>query len=296
MIAAAILFLLFSILTVRSILLMFAESKPFFNRFLDLLNALLFGIVAVLLSVFLHFRLLEDPLRSLLIFSGIALPVAASLNLRLGKPYRPRPLLLLIKTFFVLFILCLALLILMTSGFLFLAEDRPVAKIIMTGQVKPQLVEWKSPVGSLKNETLNSYEVRIERPSGKPVANLFVYGDQVAIKAKVIRFRPILHVIGMHNLCHIEYVYNGYSTAARHNAYPHLAQEISMNPPILENYQKVFWSYWEKSYFQQGKYWWLKSATVESQYFPVVDQNARPFKGAYYLTVTPGGLSGVPLP
>lgn len=296
MIAATIIFFAFCILAVRSVLLMFVESKPLANRFMDLLNAFLFGVIAFLLAVFLHLRLLEDPLRSLLIFSVLTLPVAISLNVRLRHGFRPRPALFLIKTIFVFFLICIALLVLMTSGFLYLTQDRPVAKVVLTGQKKPVAVEWKSPVGSLRNETLDAYEVRIERPAGSPIATLYVYGDQVAIKAKVLRFRPILNVIGLHNLCRIEYVFNGYSTAARHNTYPHLAQEISANPPILENYQQAFWSYWEKSYFQQGKYWWLKSATLESQFFPLHYPDGRSFKGAYYLTVTPGGLSGVPLP
>lgn len=293
---ATIIFFVFSILAVRSILLMFVESKPIANRFMDLINAVLFGVIAFLLAVFLHLRLLEDPLKSLLIFSVLTLPVAISLNLRLRQPFRPRPALFLIKTIFVFFLICIALLVLMTSGFLYLSEDRPIAKVILTGQKKPIVVEWKSPVGTLRKETLDAYEVRIQRPSGSPIADLYVYGDQVAVKAKVLRFRPILNVIGLHNLCRIEYVFNGYTTAPRHNTYPHLAQEISVNPPILENYQLAFWSYWEKSYFQQGKYWWLKSATLESQFFPLVDRHGKPFKGAYYLTITSGGLSSVPLP
>lgn len=293
---ATIIFFVFSILAVRSILLMFVESKPIANHFMDLINAVLFGVIAFLLSVFLHLRLLEDPLKSLLIFSASTLPVAISLNIRLRQGFRPRPALFLIKTIFVFFLICIALLVLMTSGFLYLTQDRPIVKVVLTGQKKPMVVEWKSPVGTLRKETLNAYEVRIQRPSGSPIADLYVYGDQVAVKAKVLRFRPILNVIGLHNLCRIEYVYNGYTTAARHNTYPHLAQEISVNPPILENYQQAFWSYWEKGYFQQGKYWWLKSATLESQFFPLVDRPGKPFKGAYYLTITSGGLSSVPLP
>ena len=52
----------------------------------------------------------------------------------------------------------------------------------------------------------------------------------------------------------------------------------------------------ERQYCADQTNWWIKSATLESGYFPLTYANGAPFRGAYYLTVTPGGLSSVPLP
>ena len=141
-----------------------------------------------------------------------------------------------------------------------------------------------------------AYEVQFETPDGKPVAQLFVYGDQVAVKARVIRFRPVLNAMGVRNLCRLEYAHNGYSTAERFNQLPHRAQVIAAVDPRLETVQAWFWKQWEGIYYQEEENWWVKTATLESGYFPLTYANGAPFRGAYYLTVTPGGLSSVPLP
>ena len=116
------------------------------------------------------------------------------------------------------------------------------------------------------------------------------------MKAKALRFRPVLNLIGLHNLFRIEYVYNGYTTAERFNQYPHQAHEIPAPHPILSSMQKRFWGFWDEAFYQQNDPWWIKSATLESSYFPLVNPDGTPFHGSYYLTVNPGGLSSIPLP
>jgi hypothetical protein len=200
------------------------------------------------------------------------------------------------KTVLVLLLFCASLIALMVSGFLFLSEDQPVLKTTMTGRGRPEMVEWKPPGGVFQKQELTAHEVRFETPDGLPVAQLFVYGDQVAVKAKVIRFRPVLNAMGIRNLCRLEYAHNGYTTAGRFNAFPHHAQVIHVTDPRLESVQTRFWKYWEDLYYQEEQNWWVKSATLESGYFPLTYANGAPFRGAYYLTVTSGGLSSVPLP
>jgi hypothetical protein len=296
MIFASILFFAFCVLCVRSVILMLAEPKPILNRLSDFFAAALFGLIAFVLSVFLRFRFERDLMHNLMIFAIVFLPVALALILRLRKPFKSRPVLFIFKAAFVLLLIGLAGLALMASGFLYLSEDKPFLKITMTGKEQLEDVEWKSPSGSLRKEKLKAYEVQLARPSGDPIASIYVYGDQVAVKAKVIRFRPILNVIGFHNLVQIEYLYNGYTTADRFNIYPHRAQEIRAAHAILKAWQDVFWGFWEKNFYGNERTWWIKSATLESQFFPLVDAHGKPFRGSYFLTITTGGLSAVPLP
>ena len=296
MMFAAICFCLLVILALRSFVLMIAESKPLLVRLLDFVLALGFGASALFLLVFLELRFPESPLQMAAVLGVLALPAVLITARRLRKPYSPRPVLFLSKTVFVLALLGASLIALMVSGFQFLAEDQPVLKITMTGRERPEVVAWKPPDGAHQERELMAFEVQFETPDGKPVAQLFVYGDQVAVKARVIRFRPVLNAMGVRNLCRLEYAHNGYSTAERFNQLPHRAHVIAAVHPRLETVQAWFWKQWEGIYYQEEENWWVKTATLESGYFPLTYSDGAPFRGAYYLTITSGGLSSVPLP
>ena len=293
---AAICFCLLVILALRSFVLMIAEAKPLVVRLLDFLLAVIFGASALFLLLFLRLRFPNNPLQLAVILVVLALPAVLTTARRLRRPYSPRPVFFLSKTVFALLLLGAALITLMVSGFQFLTEDQPVLKITMPGRGRPEIVAWQPPDGAHQERELMAYEVQFETPDGKPVAQLFVYGDQVAVKARVIRFRPVLNAMGVQNLCRLEYAHNGYTTPERFNQLPHRAQVIAVMDPRLEPVQAWFWKQWEAIYYQDETNWWVKSATLESGYFPLTYANGAPFRGAYYLTVTPGGLSSVPLP
>src|SRR4030095_16456030 len=169
----------------------------------------------------------------------------------------------------VLLLFCASLIALMISGFLFLSEDHPVLRVTMTGGGRQEIVEWKPPDGAFQKQELRAHEVQFETPDGRPVAQLFVYGDQVAVKARVIRFRPVLNAMGIRNLCRPEYAHNGYSTAERFNQFPHRAQVIAAVDPRLEPVQAWLWKQWEGIYYQDKENLWVKTATLESGYFPL---------------------------
>ncbi len=293
---ALVCFVLLCVLGLRSLLLMLVESKPIPFRLLDFCLALIFGASAFAIWLFTGLQPFHDPLLTLLVFILAAMPITLSIILRLRKPYQRNFLMVSLKTLLLFLILFASLVAIMTSGFLSLTQDRPVLKITMTGIQKQEQVEWKSPQGELRTETLISYEVSLETPEEKPVDTFYVYGDQVAVKARVIRFRPIFNVSGLSNLCRIEFVFNGYTTAERHNSQPHRAQELSMEPLLLKPYQKKFWNFWETIYYLRGESWWVKSATLESGFFPLVHPDGSPFQGSFYLTITPGGISSIPAP
>jgi hypothetical protein len=284
-------------LGIRSLALMlFERARPALVRILDLFIALFFLSASALAFVFLGVRLEEHPgvVILSLIIPGIL--ITLSLLARIRRPYQPRPYFLAVKIILTLLLIILTLIIVMTSGFAFLTEDAPLYRITMSGQSRAEKVEWKAPAGTLRSEPLPAYEVKIETPDDRLVAIRYVYGDQVAVKAKVLRLKPILNAMGIRNLYRIDYIYNGYTTAARHNTYPHRAQEIETTHPLLQPFQERFWDYWENSYFLRARDPWVKSATLESTFFPLVNPDGSPFRGSYFLTLTPGGLSAVPLP
>lgn len=284
-------------LGIRSLVLLFFErNRPALIRILDLLLALFFLAASALAFLFVGVDTKSDPLS---FFLAILIPgafITLALVLRIRRPYLQRPRLLALKVIGVLLLLIATMAVVMVSGFRLLTEDTPLYRITMTGIVHQETVEWKAPEGVLRKENLPAYEVRFDTPEGNLVAVRSVYGDQVAVKAKVLRLKPLLNTIGIRNLCRIDYIYNGYTTADRHNVYPHRAQEIETSHPWLQPFQSRFWDYWENSYFLRSSDPWVKSATLESSYFPLVNPDGTPFRGSYFLTITPGGLSSVPLP
>lgn len=284
-------------LGIRSLVLMFSEhSRPGLLRLLDVVYALFFLACSALAFLFIGVRTKDQPLILLLALLAPGVLITLSLMARRRRPYQPRPNLFALKVIGTLLLLLVTLSIVMVSGFRFLTEDEPLYRVTMTGASRSEEVEWKSPDGPVRREKMPAYEVQFETPERDLVAVRYVYGDEVAVKAKVLRLKPILNAMGIRNLCRIDYIHNAYTTADRFNGLPHKAQEIETSHPWLQPWQDRFWNYWENSYFLRSSDPWVKAATLESTYFPLVNKDGTPFRGSYFLTLTPGGLSSLPLP
>jgi hypothetical protein len=127
------------------------------------------------------------------------------------------------------------------------------------------------------------------------VADAWIYGDQVAIKGRVLRLSPLLNVAGVPNLFELVYAHNGYTTAERHNAFPHLALKLEpMGPlavhPLWQGLQARLLAAWERG-AADGSTWAIRSATTESTYFPLAEPDGSPVKRTFRLVLTPGGLT-----
>jgi hypothetical protein len=290
-------FVLFAVLGLRSLALAGFEPKPPIIRLGNVVLALFFGTCAVLVFAFAHEQFLPGVAVAavvVLLLSGVA---AGSVHMRVKRQRTQGLVPVLMKTILVLCVLCVSMLVVMMSGFLVLTEDRPLIKLILTGNTRQEHVVWQPPNGTPQNQTLTDHEIVFQTPEGKPLATVFLYGDQLAVKVKIVRFRPILNLLGVRNLARVDYIYNGYTTAERHNFYPHHAEEIPMGNPALEPFQKTFWRYWEDLYYGKSRHTLIiESATLESNFFPLVDQNGAPVRDQYFLTVNTGGLSAIPLP
>lgn len=293
---AVVSFSLLLLMALRSLVLFLAEDKGWPGKLMDLLLIASFGAAAALLFSLTRALLLNDLSQTILTAILFFIPFAILLIVRLRRRGSGGPAAWAAKTILVLFVISLTLLAAMMAGFLYLSEDAPVMKVILTGNIQKEPVEWMPPNGLPHKESLDAYEVLMESTEGNAISTLYVYGDQVAVKARIIRFKPVLNLLGFHNLCSIEYVYNGYSTAERFNEMPHHAQEVVHTHPFLTPFQEDFWGYWESLYSGESASTWVKSATLESQYFPLVDSDGNPYRGSFFLTITSGGLSAVPLP
>lgn len=256
-------------LCIRSILLAVFEKKSGFRRIADVLCALCFAVLAFALGTATF-----SPI-PLLISGGT---IGAALALRLGGFLRHSSMVKWGKRAAFTAFWALALLSISLSGFSNLTEDTPIAQIVITGNQQEKWVEWKNPNGALCCEWVDASEVVLQSPNGNVIGKYGIYGDFVAVRARVIRFSPILNFLGIPNVCHLEAVYNGYETMQRHNQLPHLGYPIPL--PV-----SIFRHLWEKGFYLNWKSSWIKSSTLESNYFPL--QSSRTF----WLTISEGGLS-----
>ncbi len=183
---------------------------------------------------------------------------------------------------------------LLTAGFLRLTEDRPVLFVDVTGETGSRLVHWTPPDGTPQEQALTTHHVLFRDPGGALVAEAWVYGDEVAVKGRVLRLSPVLNAAGLPNLFELLFAHNGWTTAERHNFFPHIGVVLPHIGPLSVHrlwrpFQERLLAYWERR--GEGGSWAVHSATIESTYFPLVDPDGNPVTHSYRLVLTPGGLT-----
>jgi len=239
-----------------------------------------------------------------LVWDAFAVGLAAALALALVASLVPRPrraarrvslVGFLTQLSLLLALLLMAALTLMRAGFLSLTEDRPVLIVDVTGDVGAKEVSWAAPDQPPRRESLPTHRVVFRTPEGAAVAEAWVYGDQVAVKGRVLRLSPVLNAAGVANLFELQFAHNGYATEERHGALPHQTVPLSCGGPLAVHpwwrpIQARLLEAWEKG-TESGSGLWVRSATTESTYFPLVDGSGRPMRRSFRVVLTPGGLS-----
>jgi hypothetical protein len=193
----------------------------------------------------------------------------------------------------VLALLLVGALTLMRAGFLALTEDRLVLLVELTGETRPEAVRWAPPNGPPREATLTAHRVMLRTAAGAPVAEGWVYGDQVAVKGRVLRVAPLLAAAGLPGLFELQFAHNGYATPERHAAYPHAATPLPRLGPLAVHpwwrpVQARLLAHWERG---APAGWGIRSVVTESTYFPLVDAQGQALRATYRLVVTPGGFS-----
>lgn len=229
-----------------------------------------------------------------------------AVGLRLLYGYVPRPSLtgVLLRIILLLVLLLLALLSLMRAGFVNLTTDRPVLRVELTGATRPQTVRWAAPDQPMQEVALRTHQIRLRLPSlpgsateggaGEVIAEEWLYGDQVAIKGRVLRLDPMLNTVGIANLFELQFLHNGYFTAERHSSQPHLARALrpigtmAVSPSLapLRN-RALAWLLGRPD----GSHLAIRTVSSESTYFPLVDGKGEPLQRSFDLVLTPGGLT-----
>ena len=201
---------------------------------------------------------------------------------------------LLLRMLLLLLVLVLALLALMRSGFVNLTTDQVVLRVEVTGETQPQLVRWAAPDQAPREEALRTHHIVLRLPDGERIGEDWLYGDQIAIKGRVLRLHPALNAAGLHNLFELQFLHNGYFSAERHSTQPHVARPLRplgslvVVPRTRQLRDRLLT--WLSQRPVESRFA-LRAVTSESTYFALVDAQGQPVRRTYDLVLTPGGLS-----
>lgn len=156
--------------------------------------------------------------------------------------------------------------------------DNTIGRIILTGETRQEWISWKNPAqDQIESTWVTAHEVVIEDARGRELSREYVYGDLVGLRAELMTIKWPFQLLGFSNLCHLEMVHNGYSSAQRHNFFPHQGFQL---PYAFKLFQTV----WGKLFNGQWKIPGVKNGTLESLYFPLVTADLKPNQGSFVLS------------
>jgi len=247
------------------------------KQWTTILLSCVFAFLTILL--FLH----VPPQYPLLAFSVTAPLVALSTLLSLRK----KPAFSLFKGGIFTGFLFLSFLQIVLSTFSPFSYGHPLLLIKITGKKIVENITWQNPSQSSPQcQKLPAYEVILSSLEGSPLGVYYIYGDFVALRARVLSFSPWLQFLGFSNLFALEGVHNGYSSLQREREFPSCA----FAPP--SSFRRLFFhQVWEDFFFRKKTSFLVKTALLQSNYFPLTDDKNAPFCGSYLLTMTESGLS-----
>lgn len=257
----------------------FFEKKSIFKRFFTTVSA----------AIYLFFSVTFFPeINPLLLFILLSIGIASFYLFQWFKKRQVR--FFKLKTFFSLFTYCLLSFFLFIVQFDQFFEDRPIVNVEILGEKKNERMEWKTISSSFQKASLETYRVKITLPNGQIIKELYIHGDYISIRAKIIRWDPLLQFFGLKNLYRLDGIYNGYKTPERENLFPHQAIDFTLEQSSMTHFIDKIWS---TLFFRHLSIIGVKTASLEACYLPLVNEKGTPFRGKFHLTLNQSGLSSV---
>lgn len=177
-----------------------------------------------------------------------------------------------------------SLMALLTTVFQF-HHEAVIGHVVLKGEEKSVWTTWKNPnQSSQESSWLPSYSVTVQDSKGRELFSNDVIGDYVAVRAQVIIANWPMKMLGFSHLYRLELVHNGYSTAKRHELFPHVAYPLPLPT-------KMFEKLWSKLYFNEWQIPGVKSSVLESTFLPLRNSKLTPSSASYDLVIGDTGLS-----
>ena len=161
------------------------------------------------------------------------------------------------------------------TGYIALPGDRVTLIINVTGETRDQTFIGTTSGGLAGEKSPAAHHIIIWLPTGEAAADMWVYGDELAVHGKAIRFSHFLNSIGIPNLYALQYAHNGYLTTERQNAYPPEVIPFPGTGPLAVHpwwrpIQERLLNIWA-SLSVSGSWCAIEVADNESPYYPLRD-------------------------
>ena len=174
-----------------------------------------------------------------------------------------------------------------------LCSEKPVLKVCLTGKTEMREMHWKNPNGTLKHSSIECHEVIFQQINGEEIARFSLCGDLIGVRAKILRFPPFLNAIGISNQYKWDAVYTGYRRAEDYQEFPVEAHSLAKTPSTV--FRSLLFKCWNALFFNRTHSFLFKSANLQSNYFPTVDESGNAIEAEYTLSLSSAGLSATNL-
>lgn len=288
----------FFALSVRLFTLLFLDgNRRASSTLFRLLAGVAFLVLGWLYFLFVTPLLIWDrPARAVAVITFVGVLLWVVLRHAKGRPTRTTGVVqgLVYIVLFAVFMLT-AMLTIIRAGFIGLTGDRVTLIVNVTGEISNQTVSWTAPGGFAGEKPLPTHHIIFWLPTGEMAADMWIYGDEMAVHGKAIRFSRFLNAIGIPNLYALQYAHNGYLSPERQNAYPPEAIPFPGTGPLavhpwwhpVQNRLLNVWANLATS----GSWWAIQIADNESAYYPLIDPEGKPIHKNFLLVLKPTGIA-----
>ena len=155
-------------------------------------------------------------------------------------------------------------------------------------------MRWAAPDQPAREEALRTHQIILRLPDGERVGEEWLYGDQVAVKGRVLRLNPLLNSVGIPNLFELQFLHNGYLNAERHSTQPHQARplkplgSLAVVPRTAAPARCLLGLAAGPSQRQPLRH---PRRDQRIDLLPLVDAQGQPLRRSFDLVLTPGGLT-----
>lgn len=184
-----------------------------------------------------------------------------------------------------------AISILALSHYKKLVLGSPFMVIRMTGEKEKKPVSVLPALGS-SQEMVDYYHVLFETTRGEKMADAYLYGDLVGVRVKTLHFSSWLSFFGFEPCYRVDMVYNGFMEKSLYSKLP--LQIVELESKDLRNslFDRFFLAFWNTHFYEYKPSYFIKTAALQSQYFPLFSKEAKPFVGSFELSLYSSGIGG----
>ena len=159
-----------------------------------------------------------------------------------------------------------------------------ILQIKATAEEKKEIVTWKTPSGPLQTETITSHRILVEDMQSHVLFDGYLYGDLATIRLKILSFPLWLQWLGLPHLWEAEAISCDYLNLEQKKSSPSDTFSLTSRNTLL--WQKILFTFWEKTFFYQGRPFFIHSASLSSTHFPLVDRQGKPLEGSFHLNLS----------